>query len=303
MRRATADTARATAPWAACLALGVASLLSACAAPTQIDRAALNQERPAVKALVLPPPGGPTVVNVVERRYANAVEQTVVLGGNSRVPGQNMFRVQLFGPMGAEAGETRLADPRVANANVAREMRQLIPGVAMQRSASFVQNSFGPFGYATGRAASGDLCLYAWQRVASTPSLWASSAAIQLRLRLCDANGTEASLLAVMYGFTVTASFGNSGWNPFGSPPGADPRLGSTGRPIRPDGASGIVMTAPPAEPARVAVRAAAPVAPQPAPPAPPPPGAPTVPPPPAGVPASPADAGVVVPPPPVAEN
>lgn len=275
------------------------ALLAACAGKTKLDRPAVNELKPPVKALVLPPPGGPEVVSVVERRYANAIEQTIILAGDARMPGQNQFKVQFFGPMGVEAGDTVLPDPRPANADVAREMRELLPGVAMQRSANYVQNGFGPFGYALGRTNQGDLCLYAWQRLASRPSLLGNAGSIQVRLRLCGADASEASLLAAMYGFTLNASFGHADWNPLGTPPAADPRLGSSGQPIRPDGRSGIEMavSSPPAAPVsrprpRPAPRVAEPPVEEPL------PGAPIVPPPPGMA----GDVNVVVPPPPTSE-
>ena len=44
-------------------------------------------------------------------------------------------------------------------------MRKAFPGVSMGRSPFYVQSRYGPFGYAAGRAASGDIFIYAWQRI------------------------------------------------------------------------------------------------------------------------------------------
>jgi hypothetical protein len=214
--------------------IAAAGVLAACAGRTEVDRAALNQVKAAGEAFVIPPPGGPAIIGVVERRYSNAIEQTIALSTDARLPGQNQFTIQLFGPMGREAGETALDDPRMPDAAIGREMRALLPGISMRRSPLYVQNGFGPFGYATGSTAAGDLCLYAWQRLSSGPSL-VSSGSVQIRLRLCQARATEQSLLATMYGFTVNASFADKRWNPFGPAPSADPRLGARGQPIRPD--------------------------------------------------------------------
>src|SRR6185312_11659118 len=64
-----------------CLA-GAALLLSACAAPTDLQRAGLSERSGPTQAIVVPPPGGPTIVDIVERRYANAVQQDVILGAS-----------------------------------------------------------------------------------------------------------------------------------------------------------------------------------------------------------------------------
>ena len=202
---------------------------------------------PATQAIALPPPGGPAVISVIERRYANAIQQNIVLATEAAAPGENFLRVQMFGPVGREAGDTRLTDRPIALAGISSEMRQSFPGIAMQRSALYAQNSFGPFGYAFGRHGSRDLCLYAWQRIAGSTqgAPFANMGAIQTRLRLCQAGATEQSLLAVMYGYTLNSAFSSEAWNPLGKPPPADPRLGQTGQPIYP---SSMSLQAPPAE-------------------------------------------------------
>jgi hypothetical protein len=279
------------------LLLVSAAVLSACTQTTEVTRSAQRSRQEPVRAFALPPPGGPAVVDVSERRYANAIEQDIALATRAAVSGQNFLRVQFFGPMGRDAGDTRLPNPPIAEAAIGNEMRTALPGVAMVRSALYAQNSYGPFGYAFGRRGS-DVCMYAWQRLANTtahPGYNAGS--IQVRLRLCETGATEQALLSTMYGMTINASMAAEGWNPYGEPAAADPRLGQTGQPIFPAGPSGIetVLAAPPAPAAPRRPRqppAAAPAEPEvPA----PPPGAPLVPPPPGG-----GDAGVpVVPPPP----
>lgn len=270
--------------------------LTACAQhDTRLSRSALASGVSPQQAIALPPPGGPSVVGVVERRYANAVQQDIALSTNSGVPGQNLLRVQMFGPVGADGGETPLTDRLPHEADLRREMRAQLPGVDMRRSPLYAQNGYGPFGYAIGRQGTSELCLYAWQRIggphAGAPL--AQVGTIQVRLRVCQTGASEEGLLAFMYGYTINASFGASGWNPYGTPAGADPRLGTTGQPIVPSGAPGYdTMLDPPpsAAPARAARRQAS-TSPVPA----PPPGAPVVPAPPAAE-AAPAP---VVPPPP----
>jgi hypothetical protein len=210
-------------------------ILAGCGTPTDLQRASTNERIGAVKALVLPPPGGPSVVDVVERRYSNAIQQDVALSAASNVPGQNLLRVQLFGPMGTEAGQTSLSNLPITETTIQREMRAAFPGVAMQRSPLYAQNSFGPFGYAVGRSGR-DLCLYAWQRVTgpTRAAPFSPRGTMQTRLRLCQTGASEEALLSVMYGYTVTGGFPAAGWNPFGPPPPPDPRLGVTGKPVFP---------------------------------------------------------------------
>lgn len=277
--------------------------LTACAqAPTALDRSSIASSPSPREALALPPPGGPAVVGVVERRYSNAIEQVIALATDSAIPGQNALRVQFFGPVGAEGSDNALPVTIISEGQIAREMRQAFPGMAMSRSPVYVQNSYGPFGYAVGRRGAGELCLYGWQRIANlhAGAPFANVGVVQVRLRLCQTGTTEQALLSVMYGYTINASFSSGFWNPYGAPPGPDPRLGNTGQPIYPESAMGPVMvldpapvatvrSAPAARPAPVETAPQRPPVPAGAPLVPPPPGAtvgraqaPLVPPPPA---------------------
>ncbi|TYR30638.1 cellulose biosynthesis protein BcsN [Mesorhizobium microcysteis] len=276
-------------------------LLVACAqTDTQLERSSLARGVAAQEAIALLPPGGPSIAGIVERRYSNAIQQDIALTTRSAVSGQNLLRVQIFGPVGREGGETPLVDRRLHDAELRREMRAQFPGVAMQRSPLYTQNGYGPFGYATGTSGA-DLCLYAWQRIAGSRNgaPFGNLGTVQVRLRICQAGASERGLLALMYGYTINASFGGENWNPYGTPQAADPRLGSPGQVIVPGSSTGFdTMLDAPAPPREQAVRRVAAPPPQapvrPVLPA-PPPGAPLIPPPPAAQ----AEPAPVVPPPP----
>ena len=187
------------------------------------------------KALVLPPPGGPAIVGVIERPRGNGVEQTVTLATTSRVPGENYIRIEFFGPDGG-AGQT-VAFRTISEGGIRREAAAAIPGVRLTRRTTFLQNSYGPFSYAVGRSTFTDTCLYAWQQIrASTTSsgIGRGFGMIQVRWRLCDAHASEEQLLSAIYGYTIIGTFSGSQWNPFGEPKSPDPRLGLTGHPIYP---------------------------------------------------------------------
>lgn len=238
-------------------------VLSACAQPdTQLVRSASVGAVAPQEAIALPPPGGPSIVGISERRYANAVQQEIALATNSSVPGQNYLRVELFGSMGGEAGQTRLADRTLHEGEVLREMRAALPSVAMQRSPLYAQNAYGPFGYALGSAGRNDRCIYAWQRIAGTRDAapFANLGTVQLRFRMCQAGASERGLLAMMFGYTINTSFGGSSWNPFGSPASPDPRLGVSGQSVVPSGEEGFAtMLDPPPVPRQPSARPAAP--------------------------------------------
>lgn len=250
---------------------------------------------PATSAFALPEPGGPPVTAVLERRYSNAIQQEILLATSARTPGQNMLRVQFFGPAGLDAGQTGLREGYLPPSGTASEMRTLLPGVPMKRSQYYVQNKYGPFGYAVGRSASGDTCLYGWQRITSTGNAqtWiGNKGSIQVRMRLCDQEASEQQLLQAMYGFTINAFYKDGNWNPFGDPIAPDENLGRSGAPIYPVGVERFETVVAPRPPERAPVRAQPPrrraaaparIEPQatPQPPARPAPVGPVVPPPP----------------------
>ncbi|WP_377404840.1 cellulose biosynthesis protein BcsN [Rhizobium helianthi] len=190
----------------------------------------------AEKALLIPPPGGPAIVGVVQSSHANGVEQTISLATTSRVPGQNYFKVTFNG--GRQAGEpTDLAYRSVSETAIRREMAAAVPGVRLNRSSLYLQNAYGPFGYASGLSLAGDACLYGWQQIRSRSTgsgIGRDFGMIQVRLRLCDSRSTENELLSVLYGYTIVGTFQGEIWNPYGSPGPVDPRLGLTGQPIYP---------------------------------------------------------------------
>jgi hypothetical protein len=161
------------------------------------------------EAFALPPPGGPAVVGVVERSYSNARTQEVALATLGRTPGQNAITVAVLGT-GRPRGDDVLLTPALSDAAIAAEMRRALPGVEMRISPFFASNVYGPFGYAFGRGAGGDLCLYGWQRLDSAPRPLARQRAISARMRICEPGGTEAGLLANMTGYTITVPMDES---------------------------------------------------------------------------------------------
>ncbi|MFD2235913.1 cellulose biosynthesis protein BcsN [Aureimonas populi] len=297
-----------------------ALMLSACVQGGQPELSSRQRSVALEDAFVAPPVGGPQILDVVQQRYPNATEQRILLANRSAVPGENYLQVQFFGPVGnSGTGRTPLDNRSIAATNMTREIRQAVPTVPMSRSQIYVQNRYGPFGYAVGRAASGDTCIYAWQRIAGVDTstlLLRDRGTIQIRFRLCDQEASEERLLFSMYGFTIRAFFSNLQWNPYGAPKEADARLGALGEPMLPEGAGGfegILADAPdqpaPPPPRPAAARPAAPAV-APAPPPLPAPVGPIVPPPPGSAAAStvpareatvPPAADVVVPPPPSA--
>ncbi len=191
------------------------------------------------RAMALPPPGSLPVLSVAQRTYENAVAQIVSLTTRGRTPGENAIYVAFFtaadlpDSIGVEGN--LLKEPGIDDFALAKEMEERLPGVAMAPAAVFVQNRYGPFGYAFGRGTGGEACLYAWQRLAGQDNLFRPrTGMISVRLRICDPGATEASLLRLAYGYAFNARLRRSGWNPIGDAPAPAPELGQAGVPIYP---------------------------------------------------------------------
>jgi hypothetical protein len=196
----------------------------------------------AEEAMVMPPPSGPGIVSVIERRYDNAIEQEIPLFTSALTPGQNFIKAQFFGTQRAfNYSSNRLTSKMVSQSGTSKEMASAFPGVRMVRSQFYVQNSYGPFGYAFGRGRGSDLCLYGWQQIRSQAQKMSpvnNYGSIQIRVRICEAGATEQALLAFMYNFTINASVDSLGWNPYGDVTPLSPEIGRTGSPTYPRPAS-----------------------------------------------------------------
>lgn len=298
----------------ATLPVVLAVLAAGCTAQgSRIQTSSSERTVPLENAFILPGPGGPAVLGIVERRYSNGTQQEIALETRSNLPGQNVLRVRLYGPVERDiAGTSSLPLRRIGLTNIASEMRASFSGVSMQRSPYFVQNQYGPFGYAFGRGSGPDLCLYGWQNLRAPSAVLRNQGIVDIRLRVCEVGATEEQLLQLMYGYSVNAFFaGQPNWGPYGDPAPVAEGLGRAGAEMLPEADRGFetVLSAPaavappPAAAPRIAAEPAPPVLPAPtgprvpAPPAAALPAATMVPPPPSAATGIPAP--VVVPPPP----
>lgn len=213
--------------------------LSACTATKSASTLSAPRTVDASQAMIMPAPGGPAVISLIEERFADGVEQKVILGTDATNSGQNYLSIRLYGPMERETqGTKKLGYKSVTAVALNNEAIRAMPGVPMKMSGLFLRNSYGPFGYAFGQTQSGDSCIYGWQQLRSSTNErenFRNAGAIQIRLRLCENGASEKQLLGVMYGYTVTGSFASDQWNPFGKPKDVSSTLGAGGDPIYPE--------------------------------------------------------------------
>nr|WP_250157199.1 cellulose biosynthesis protein BcsN [Tianweitania aestuarii] len=205
-----------------------------CTRTLQVGTSSVERVVANSSAYILPPPGGPAVVAVTERTYTNGIQQDIALATKSTLPVQNSFRVRLYGPIKAVAeGQTAMPEQFQPLRNIDSEIRRVVPGLPLQRAPFYVQNRYGPFGYAVGRRGR-ETCLYGFQNIRSRQFSWNDRGSIDIRLRLCETGATEAQLLAVMYGYTANVFVDAEGWNPYGDPSKVPESLGVPGPDVYP---------------------------------------------------------------------
>lgn len=207
-----------------------ATALAGCAARPGAGIATLSTTVPASSALVLPAPGTQSIVGVIQRQYTNAVEQQIALSTSAATPGQNFISIQAFGPAETIAMPGgALAFKPVQHSAIRSEIRTYFPGRALSISSNFVRNGYGPFGYAYGRGAGNDGCLYGWQQIRSDVAdrdRMRDLGMLQIRLRVCQSGASEAELVKLMYGYTIVGGFSGAAWNPYGKPAPVDSQIG-----------------------------------------------------------------------------
>jgi hypothetical protein len=153
--------------------------------------------------------GGPSIVGVIQGKRSGGIYQEVLLGTDAVTPGQNQIQVTVY------ENNAPLVNPYP---RIAAEMREALPGVRMVRSPYYVQNRYGPFGYAFGHSGARDLCLFGWQSIRTRATPMTKQGGIDVRVRVCETGATEQKLLSIMYGYTIDAFISSQRWNPYGDP-------------------------------------------------------------------------------------
>lgn len=241
---------------AACLCLAAAACAEHKFDDSQLVTASRAVSVDPSRALVVLGPGSLPTTGVTQRTYDNAISQVISLRTRGRTPGENTIHAAFLTAADLPDGEGveghLLREPGIDDFTIAQEMEERLPGVAMAPSALFVQNKYGPFGYAFGRSAAGEACIYAWQRMASGDRIFLPRSGVaSVRIRVCDPVATEAALLQLAYGYSLNASLRRPGWNPIGDAPAPAPELGRAGAPIYPVPLTSFPATAERSQPVR----------------------------------------------------
>jgi hypothetical protein len=220
-------------------AAGVALLMAivdGCAAPRTIVANESERQVSVDQAFVSLGPSAPPVLSIVEHPYENATRQTLRLATRGATPGENTLRVDVIGIKNPRISrEATLPDAPLEAPQLSSEAEDALPGVPMRTSLTYLQNRSGPFGYAVGKSAQGDVCIYAWQRIATPDSDLNpvnSRNTLSVRLRLCEPKTSEQALIASMMGLNVNVGVSGGLWTP--EPKQFSSDIGSPGTEIGP---------------------------------------------------------------------
>lgn len=199
----------AAAPLAACADLTEARLggpLATATVPTS-----MAQDMAPELALARLPAEAATVVSVAERREKDRLTQIVRLTGDATTRGANQIRVVATDH---DPAVTRRATEEGIEAEIAAEF----PGLDMRVSPRVIPAAGGPIGIASGRAADGGACVFAWQEAVVTPRgarsgglLRDDDVDLSVRVRLCRRGIDEAKLIALVEGLSLRGDVATRG--------------------------------------------------------------------------------------------
>lgn len=169
----------------------------------------IAEKRPVQEAFVKLPENAGSIVDVVQRRHANGVQQTVTYAGDFETRGENAVRVRLVVKSGwSKRDGNKLKTVQPTLAAVAREMRKSLPGITMRVSNELHKNAYGPFGYALGSATGNVECIYGWQylqgnrnKISEIPfinSAIVKKPELSMRMRVCKYGATAQQLVDLM---------------------------------------------------------------------------------------------------------
>lgn len=173
----------------------------------------LAKEVPVSHAFVeLPMMAGPMIA-VREKRYANGIEQTMVLESEAAADGENRVEVRVLQP---GKSDDRIKNEYLQVRNTRQEqirsdMKEFVWGIPMQIVSAVEANAYGTYGYALGRSKLGYNCLLGWQSVKGVMKerrllgfTTTSYTEMSVRLRICRTDLNADQLVSIIRGMRIT---------------------------------------------------------------------------------------------------
>jgi Cellulose biosynthesis protein BcsN len=173
----------------------------------------LAQEVPLSRAFVELPSMSGAMIAVREKRYANGIEQTMVLESEAAADGENRIEVRITQPGKADS---RIKNEYLQVRNTRQEqirsdMKEFVWGIPMKIVGSVEANAYGTYGYALGRSKLGFNCLLGWQNVKGVMKerrllgfTTTSFTEMSVRLRICRTDLNPDQLVSIIRGMRIT---------------------------------------------------------------------------------------------------
>jgi Cellulose biosynthesis protein BcsN len=200
----------------------------------------LAKDVPLSRAFVeLPMMAGP-IIAVREKRYANGIEQNMILESEAAADGENRIEVRVTQP-GKSDSRIKNEYLQVRNTRLAQiqsDMKEFVWGIPMEIVGSVEANAYGTYGYALGRSKTGYNCLLGWQNVKGVMKerrmlgfTTTSHTDMSVRLRICRTDLNYDQLVSIIRGMRITVDpaalmqepkmiWSNDGYNISGSQSG-----------------------------------------------------------------------------------
>jgi Cellulose biosynthesis protein BcsN len=183
--------------------------------PTPLDgyQYGITEEKPLTRAFVELPWLAGQPIAVREKRYANGVEQTVILQGEAAADGENRVEVRVTQ---SASSDERISGEYLQVRNTRQEqirsdMKEFTWGVPMKIVSAVESNAYGTYGYALGRSKMGSNCLLGWQNVKGEMKakkafgfMSSRKTELSIRMRVCRSDLNEEQLVSVIRGYRIT---------------------------------------------------------------------------------------------------
>ena len=173
----------------------------------------LAEDVPLSRAFMeLPMMAGP-IIAVREKRYANGIEQNMILESEAAADGENRIEVRVTQP---GKSDDRIKNEYLQVRNTRQEqirsdMKEFVWGIPMEIVASVEANAYGTYGYALGRSKLGYNCLLGWQNVKGVMKerrllgfTTTSHTEMSVRLRICRSDLSADQLVSIIRGMRIT---------------------------------------------------------------------------------------------------
>jgi Cellulose biosynthesis protein BcsN len=173
----------------------------------------LAKEVPLSRAFMELPALAGSMIAVREKRYANGVEQIMVLESEAAADGENRIEVRVVQP---GKSDDRIKNEYLQVRNTRQEqirsdMKEFVWGIPMQIVGSVEANAYGTYGYALGRSKIGYNCLLGWQSVKGVMKerrllgfTTTSHTEMSVRLRICRTDLSADQLVSIIRGMRIT---------------------------------------------------------------------------------------------------